>query len=144
MSTQEAVAGMEFIYATLTGDTTLMALVTGVYRGMASDQAIPPFVVISYQAGSDTVTANAVRLMTRALYQVTATGPAGMSPQLATAAARIDDLLKPKPGGISGSVPGGQIDSCYREAPLLRDLPPENAVMWSAIGGMYRLEIQQI
>ncbi len=139
MSVLEAVSGLEFIYNTLTGDTTLMAIVTGVYRGMAPDQAVPPFVILSLQAGSDTLTANAVRLLTQALYQVSATGPASMSTQLAQAAARIDDLLK----RASGTVTGGRIDYCYRESPLLLDLPPSLGVMWSKFGGLYRCGIEQ-
>jgi hypothetical protein len=141
MSVHEAVSGLAFLYTTLTGDATLMAIATGgVYRGMAPDQTVPPFIILALQSSSDSLTANAVRLLTQALYQVSVTGPAGMSTQLAQAAARIDDLLK----RASGSVTGGRIDYCYREQPLFIDLPPENGVMWSRVGGLYRLGIEQI
>jgi hypothetical protein len=139
MSVLEAYAGIEFLYNTLTGDSTLMALVTGVHRGKAPDLTVPPFVILTFQAGPDTLTANAIRLLNRGLYQVSAMGPANMSPLLAQAAARIDDLLK----RTSGSVTGGHIDACYREQPLLRDLPPVNGDAWAALGGLYRLEIEQ-
>jgi len=139
MSVLEAYAGIEFLYNTLTGDSTLMALVTGIYRGMAADGTVPPYVILSLQAGTDTLTANAVRLLTQPLYQVSAMGPASMSTQLAQAAARIDDLLK----RTQGSVAGCRIDFCYREQPLLLDLPPTLGVMWSKIGGLYRMGIEQ-
>jgi hypothetical protein len=134
-------AGITFLFNTLSGDSALMALVpNGIFRGMAPDQTVPPFIVLSFMAGPDTNTANAVRMMTRPLYQVTVQGPAGMSTILAAAAARIDDLLK----RASGSVAGARIDAFYREQPLLRDLPPSLGVMWSAIGGLYRGEIEQV
>ncbi len=139
MSVLEAYAGIEFLYNTLHGDSTLMALVTDVYRDKAADAAIPPFVILTHQAGSDTLTANAVRLMTRSLYQVVVLGPDSMSPQMAQAAARIDALLK----RTSGTVTGGLIDACYREQPLLLGQPPVNGMEWSKMGGLYRLEIQQ-
>ncbi len=138
MSVLEAYAGIEFLYNTLHGDSTLMALVTDVYRDKAADAAVPPFVILTHQAGSDTLTANAVRLLTRSLYQVSAMGPDSMSPQLAAAAARIDTLLK----RTSGSVTGAIIDACYREQPLLLGQPPVNGMEWSKMGGLYRLEIQ--
>ncbi len=138
MSVMEAVAGVEFLYATLTGDSTLMAIVTGVFRDVAPDQAVPPFIVLNLQAGADVLTANKVRLMSSALYQVRALGPASMSTQLAAAAARIDDLLK----RTNGTVTGGNIGYCYRESPVLRGLPPVQGVAWAAIGGMYRMGIQ--
>ena len=138
MSVMEAYAGIEFLYNTLTGDSTLMALVTGVYRDKAPDAAIPPFVILSHQAGSDTLTANAIRLMTRSLYQVVVLGPDSMSPTLAAAAGRIDALLK----RTNGTVAGAAIDACYREMPLLLGQPPVNGLAWSKFGGLYRLEIQ--
>jgi hypothetical protein len=138
MSVMEAYAGIEFLYNTLIGDTTLMALVTGVHRDKAPDAAVPPFVILSHQAGSDTLTANAIRLMTRSLYQVVVLGPDSMSPQMAAAAARIDVLLK----RTNGSVTGAAIDACYREMPLLLGQPPVNGLAWSKMGGLYRLEIQ--
>ncbi len=138
MSVMEAYAGIEFLYNTLNGDSTLMALVTGIYRDKAPDAALPPFVILTHQAGSDTLTANAVRLLTRSLYQVGVQGPDSMSPQLASAAGRIDALLK----RTSGSVTGALIDACYREQPMARGLPPVNGMEWSAFGGLYRLEIQ--
>ncbi len=138
MSVLEAYAGIEFLYNTLNGDSTLMALVTGIYRDKAPDAAVPPFVILTHQAGSDTLTANAVRLLTRSLYQVGVQGPDSMSPQLAAAAGRIDTLLK----RTSGTVTGAIIDACYREQPLLLGQPPVNGMEWSKMGGLYRLEIQ--
>ncbi len=140
MSVLEAYAGIEFLYNTLHGDSTLMALVTDVYRDKAADAAVPPFVILTHQAGSDTLTANAIRLMTRSLYQVVVLGPDSMSPILAQAAARIDALLK----RTSGTVTGGLIDFCYREMPLLLAQPPVNGLAWSKIGGLYRLGIEQV
>ncbi len=138
MSVMEAYAGIKFLYNTLKGDTQLMALVTDVYMNRAVDGAVPPFVILSHQAGSDKLTANAIRLLTKSLYQVCVEGPDSISPILAAAAARIDDLLK----RTNGTVAGAAIDACYREMPLLLGQPPVNGQEWSKMGGLYRLEIQ--
>jgi hypothetical protein len=47
----------EALYAKLTGDTTLMALVTAVYTGIAPEkQAAYPFVLIQLVSGNDDYT----------------------------------------------------------------------------------------
>lgn len=140
MSVNEAVAGLEFLYATLSADATLASYAPGgVWRGLAPDATPTPFVVIAFQSAMDTTTMNEFRILSRILYQVKAVGPASQTAQIASAAARIDDLIG-KPA-VSGTVSGGYIGASYRQSPLFLD-QDVNGEVWSDIGGLYRLEIQ--
>ncbi len=144
MSLHEIAAGYEFLVSTLSADSTLTDPNTGlapggVWRGMAPVNTPAPFVVVSFLSGADTLSGNAYRLLSRLLYQVKVVAPNTMTAQIAEAAALVDDLLK----RTAGSLTGGYIDACYRESPFALDDPPVAGVIFTAIGGNYRLEIQQ-
>lgn len=129
----------QFLYATLSGDSTLSGYAPGgIHRGVAPIGASTPFVVMSLQSTTDTLTANAYRILTKALFQVRATGPASNTAGLANAASRIDALLKL----TSGAVTGGLIFSCYRDGAVFTDEIVDGD-LWSNVGGMYAIEIQQ-
>ncbi len=139
----EIAAGYEFLTATLSGDSTLMSLVTGIYRGAAPIDAMPPFVVMNFQAGQDVRSGNEVRLLSKPLFLVKVVGPSTMMDTIVSAAARADALLQPQQGGhSSGTATGAFIDACYRENPFAQEDPPVNGVQWSNLGGLYRLEVQ--
>ena len=141
MSVHEVVAGLEFLYNTLSADTTLAGYAPGgVWRSLAPPDTPTPFVVIAYQSGTDTTTMNEYRILARNLYQVKAVGPASQTAQLANAAGRIDDLIGKPP--VSGTVAGAYISASYRQSGLFLD-QDVNGEVWSDIGGLYRLEIQQ-
>ena len=138
MSTHEVIIAFEFLYATLSGDSTLASYATnGIWRGMAPVSTQPPFVVMGFMSGTDTLTGNRVRLLSNPLIQVKASGPSSMTTQLGQAASQIDTLLK----RVSGTTSDGLIHSCYQESPLMLE-SLVNGVQWTDIGGLYRLQIQ--
>ena len=144
MSLHEVEIAMAWLYGALTGDATLTSLLAsgaqGIWRAYAPPGTAPVYVIYGLQSGgNDTLTMNAVRLLTNPLYQVKAVGPAGSSMQsILDAASEIDNLLK----RTSGTVAGGFVGVCYREQPLSVD-ELVNGEVWSNVGGMYRLQIQQ-
>lgn len=146
MSVHEVQIALSFLYSTLAGDATLASLTPGgIWRGKApplddNGNTLPtPYVVLGMQSGgNDTLTANAVRVMSKPLYQVHATGQADATQAVANAASEIDTLLK----RTSGAVTGGLTLVCYRESPLEID-EDVNGEMWISIGGLYRLLLQQ-
>lgn len=145
MSANEIVLGLDFLFARLSADSTLASLAPGgVWRGMAPDPTVTPFIAFNMQSpGPDSLTLNAVRLMSRPLYRVLAAGPAKDTVSVVAAANQLDVVL----GGVQGlrniGVPGGYIASCYREMPWQQD-EEVNAVLLTNIGGLYRLEIETI
>lgn len=137
--TDEVMMGFDWIKSTLKGDATLMSLAPGgVYRAMAPETATTPFIVMSFQGGSDVVTANAFRLMDDLLFQVKVVGPASITNTLVQAANRLDALLG---GPTRGTLSTGYILACYRQSPYQYD-DLINAELTTYIGGLYRLEIQ--
>lgn len=150
MSAHEIALGLQFLYDTFTGDSALMVLAPGgVKRGYAPPETATPYIIIAHQAGGDVTTMNGVRLMDDLLYQAKAVGPADISDQLASAAARIDDLCGGTDAGpasgpiVVSSVTVGQMLALYRQSPLFVD-ELVNGVVWSNVGGLYRAEIQQV
>jgi len=104
--------GLTFLYSTLHGDSTLLGYITGVFQDIAPDKTLPDYCVIGVQSpGLDTLTATAVRIMTRPLFRVAMMGPAADMTNLSTAYQRADSLLRLVRTG-SG------ILACYREGPL--------------------------
>lgn len=140
----EIVEGYIWLVATLSDDAQLMSYAPGGVRRSVAPVGTPaPFVVVAFLSGFDWRTGNEVRIMSKPLFLVKAVGPDTMTAQVAEAAARIDDLLQPKQGGhSSGSTANAYIDACYRESPFTQDDPPVAGVVWTAVGGLYRLEIQ--
>ena len=99
----EVMYGYQWLMAVLGADATLLGYATGgVWRGMVDAGTVPPYVIITFMAGSDVLTMNAVRLMTLPLYQIKAVGPASLASQVISAASRIDQLIGSPP--TSGSV----------------------------------------
>jgi hypothetical protein len=143
MSNHEIMLGFQWLQYVLTQDATLMGYVAGnVFRSLAPATTQPPYIIYGYQSGSDVLTVNAVRLTSNLLYQVKVCGPASMDITLAAAATEIDKVLK-RPAGIPITPDGlGAILAGYRESPLIVD-SEVNGEVWSNVGGLYRLEIQQ-
>jgi hypothetical protein len=143
MSNHEIMLGFQFLQFVLTADATLMGYVAGnVFRSLAPATTQPPYIIYGYQSGLDVLTVSAVRLTSNLLYRVEVCGPASMDVTLAAAAAEIDKVLK-RPVGIPITPDGlGAILAAYRESPLIVD-SEVNGEVWSNIGGLYRLDIQQ-
>jgi hypothetical protein len=143
MSNHEIMLGFQWIKSVLLADATLMGYVAGnVYRAMVPPTTPPPYIIYGFQSGSDVLTVSAVRIESNLLYQVKVCGPASMDVTLAAAATEIDNVLR-RPVGIPITPDGlGAILACYREAPLIVD-SEVNGEVWSNVGGLYRLELQQ-
>jgi len=139
MSVHEAFIAIDFIYTTLSDDASLSSLAPGgVWRGVAPPDTPTPFVVFSNQSAVDVITANGLRLMTDQQFQVKAVGPIDETDAISQAASAIDDLLK----RTSGTATGGYILDCHRESILQIDEMVAGD-LWTNIGGVYRLEVQQ-
>lgn len=140
MSVHELVAAEEWLYATLLGDTVLTGIATGgIFQDYAPDGTLPPWVIFALQSpGNDSLTLNAVRVMTNPLYQIVVVGPVSMAAAVANAASELDTLMK----RTSGAVVGGYIADCHRESPLTKS-ETINTVKWKSTGGLFRLAIEQ-
>ena len=148
MSAHEVVLGLQWINATITGDTTLMSLVPGgCYRGVAPKEdvsgnpLVPPFAIFNFVSGSDKTSMNGYRCLVRALFQIKATGlgDAAHATAVASAAARIDTLFG---GPVRGTTTGGIIHSCIRENPIAYDEPIVAGTWWTHFGGIYEILIE--
>lgn len=145
MSANEVMLGGAFLKATLSADATLASLAPGgVWRGLAPDGTTTPFVVYAHQSGgTDTLTANAVRVLSSPLYNVRVVGPAKDTVAVEAAAAQLDVVLGSKDGLRNVAVTGGLIASCFRESPFQQD-EQTNAVLLTNIGGLYRIQVESI
>jgi hypothetical protein len=140
MSVIETGLALQWLTSTLLNDATLTSLAPGsVWRGLAPTSVTTyPFCVYNFQAGSDLLTFNVTRIWSSQLFQVRCVGPASNTAGIMNAASRVDALL----GRTSGTPTGGIIYAAYRESPLLLE-ELVNGVLFSSIGGLYRLLVQQ-
>ncbi len=144
MSVSEAVLGLQFLFGILSADSTLAGYAPGGgFRSLAPDGTATPFWVVSLQsAGQDSLTQQAVRLLAHPLFLIKVSGPASQMTAIANAAAQIDVLLGGGQGVRKQSLTGGYIADCHRESVHLQD-EIVNGVVWSNLGGLYRLEVEQ-
>ncbi len=142
----EIATGYAFLYSTLQADSTLASLAPGgIHRSIAPNGTATPVIIISLQSGVDVITATGVRLMTNALYQVKAVGPASDMQSIVNAASQLDITLGGSQGIRNVSVSGGgYVLSCVREGPLAYD-DSKLVVgqLWSYLGGLYRVYAEQ-
>lgn len=140
MSVHELASAFQWLYATLSGDATLAGYAPGgIFADLADEGTATPYVVFNVQSpGVDTLTANAVRIFAKPLYQVVAVGEAEKMTNIANAASQIDALLK----RTSGTVTGGLMAVCYREQPLEK-AELINTIKWKSLGGLYRILVEQ-
>lgn len=141
MSVFEPAMGLAWIYSTLSGDSAMGSLAPGgFHRGLAPDGAATPYVIFAHQAGTDTLTMNAFRVISSHVYQIKAVGPASDTAALVAAASQIDVLFG---GPGRGTTDGGLILSFYRESSFAIDELVAPGQKWSNFGGLYRLSIDQ-
>ncbi len=144
MSVNEVYLGLAFIFGLLQLDATLQGYAPGGgWQAMAPPTITEPFWIVALQSpGNDTLTQNAVRLLSTPLFQVKMVGPTALIATLASGAERIDTLLGGKEGLRNQTITGGFIAACYRDSPLQSN-ELVNGELFSSIGGLYRMEIQQ-
>jgi hypothetical protein len=138
----EIAQAYQWVSQTMAADSALVAAAAGgIFREYAPLDTVAPFVIVSQQAGTDVLTANAVRLFVSLLVQIKALGPSGQGGSygiLITIADRIDALFKSvRSFGLSS---GGVLD-CYREQTIAYG-ELVNGQPWSHLGGLYRIELQ--
>lgn len=140
MSVHELVSAERWLRETLSNDQTLLGFAPGgVFADQAPDGTATPYVIYTDQSGGvDSLTMNAVRVLSNPLYQIVAVAEVSKFDSVASAASYIDDLLK----RTNGSTTGGLISACFREEPLIKN-ETINTQKWKSAGGLYRLQIQQ-
>ena len=141
MSSELAMA-YAWIDSTMKADSALVAASTGgIYQGAAPIGTQPPFTLYTMQASSDVMTLQAIRLWASMLVQIKAIGRTGTGDYAAmvTIVGRIDALF----GNVRnvGLVQGG-ILACYRDGQIALDEEVAPGVLWSQLGGLYRIELQ--
>ena len=140
----ETAQAFQWVASTMQADSALMAAaVGGIYREYAPVDTVAPFALVSQQAGTDVLTANAVRLFVHILLQIKMIGPSGPGGNygaLITGADRIDALFKSvRSVGLSS----GGVLACYREQTIAYG-ELVNQQPWSHLGGLYRIELQGV
>lgn len=131
----ELTASESWLYARLSGDATLTALVGGrIYDSLAGRSTAYPLVTFQFQGGRDVLGVSAQMLMGQEVYQVAATGRATTYTALKPIARRIHDLLH----GRRGRTADGLIYACVREQPL-KLVYVEDGIQYCRLGGLYRL-----
>lgn len=137
----ESLVADEWIYETLTGDTTLMALVAGVY-----DSLVPPsvplsstVVLFSFQASTDYFGVGSHRVMADNVYLVRAVAQSASYATVQAAADRIDALLHQV---NNQTLDNGLMISCWRES-IFKLAETAQGVQYRHLGGMYRVLTQE-
>jgi hypothetical protein len=136
----EAAEAYEFLEAKLSGDATLLGYLgsgaSSLYPDLAPPGVATPYVLFSMQSEVDSLTATAVRILARPLFQVKAVGPANQRAAIRNAANRIDTLL----ARTSGTTTNAIIEACWRDGAI--NIPEVvDGALWTSLGGLYRLEI---
>lgn len=127
----ETANAFEWLFGVLSADQTLQSYVgQRVYRHLAPAGAPLPYVIMSYQAGSDLLVVGSARVWSALVIVVKVVGEVGTYMTLRAAVDRIDELLHG-----AGS---GRVLSCVREFPL-DYFETEDGVTAIHLGGQYRL-----
>lgn len=126
----------KWLYATLTGDTTLMALVTGVYTWPVPQDTALPYVLFQEQSARDMQGMGPMRIWSTGTWLVRIVAETrSWGGALETAANRLDVLLQAQSGTVTG---GGRVFVCVREQPF-RLVETVQSRQFRHMGGMYRI-----
>lgn len=126
----------EWLYETLSGDVTLMALVEGVYDAVIPQEADLPAIQFQLQSATDTIGVGTARVLSSDVYLVRVVGRTGSYAALQTAADRMDTLLH----GVCGvSVDNGTMLCCYREGQF-KLAEVSDGLQYRHLGGFYRIQ----
>lgn len=135
----ESYAVDKWLYATLHGDSTLLAAAPGgIHADAAPMGTTGVYVTYAMMANADLLTLSGVRMFNKNLYIVKAVGAGQSYGVVQTAAERIDALLK----RTAGSVTGGLILSCVREE-IVRYSELVEQRQFRHLGGLYRIQAQE-
>jgi len=124
--------------STLSADATIQADAPGgVWRAEAPPGTAIPYIAVVFQPNNskDKVVFGGVRAYSDLYFEVFATGPAASGQTIASAAARIDDLLTvPRQTVITN----GTLMASYRTKPIESDVILDGTT-WTNMGGEYRI-----
>lgn len=135
----EYLVAAEWLYATLHGDTALMATVTDVTEHPGPQNATFPLVTFALHTATDVSEVAEHRIWAQLLMLVTVTGQGPSTLPLKPAALRLDALLH----RTSGATADGQvISSVRREEFYAPDL--YEGIQYRRIGGIYELLVQPL
>jgi hypothetical protein len=131
----------QWLYATLTGDGALAAVVgTKVYADLPPQTEPPvslPFVVFTMLSGVDLRVVGTYRVWANCTYKIVGMAEANsFAGNLKTMADRIDAVLDAK----QGSNVTGIIYSCVREMPIRLTEPPQDGRVIRQLGGIFRIQ----
>ena len=131
--TNSVAEGLTFLYSTLTGDTTFMSYVTGVFRGTAPEGSSADYAILIPQSATKVLSATAVKVMTNSLYQVKLVGPEADMANLSGAFDRAVALL-----GLVRNA-SDNVLACFLEQDLyIQEVV--NGTQWANLGGLFRLQ----
>ena len=132
--------GFSWLTSTLSGDATLAGYAPGgVSRTFAEPKTPTPYVIMSYQQGTDQVVFGGGRAYSDLHFQVSVVGPVSDNIQaLENAAARVDALLTV---AQQTAVTGGTILASFRTQPISTDTLVDGEV-WNEVGGVYCLLVK--
>ncbi len=135
----ETIAAARWIYALLSADPGLIALIAGrVHAYRVPEGGAMPCVVFQLQsAQADTRVIGNVRLVSRFTLIVKAIGQGADFVTIQPIADRIDELLE----AASGSNVDGVIVSCVRDRPLEMLESSDPGIDYAHLGGLYRLTV---
>ena len=128
-----------YIYATLSGDATLMALISAVYSTVAPEGALYPFVVFASVGGKDIQEIGPNRTMSQQLYAIKAVSNVPSIAALDTIMARVDALLQ---GHGPVTLPGGYTLGVRREQTMVLG-DPVAGVQYRQMVAIYRFYMQE-
>lgn len=137
----ETLTADRWLYATLSGDATLMALVTGVYTWPVPEGAALPYVLFQEQSARDLTALGPHRVWVDGLWLVRAVAEArSWGGNLETAANRIDALLQAASGAVVAPLPPGNVWACVRVQPFrLTETAQSRSI--KHLGGIFRLYV---
>lgn len=125
-----------WLYATLSGDATLSALVAGRFSGAVSLDAIPtPYVTFSLMSPRDIIGIGGVRIDTDNLYVVKGVSQGGTWDDVSPIANRIDYLIH-RPNSIM-TMSNGSL-TCLREN-VHQAIEVDEGLQYRHLGGVYRI-----
>lgn len=131
-------AGLQWLDATLTGDTTYIGyLPGGVHRSQAPTGTTFPFGIIHPQSLQDMNSATALRIYSPDLFLVKAVGDQAGLQTLINAADRAFTLLN----RVNATVSNGIILACYRENEIYYT-ETTAGIERIHLGGLYRIQIK--
>jgi len=137
---QEELHTAEWIVATVEGDATIMALISGAYYGLIPPDVVLPAVRFHVQDSRDVrgATAPAQRIMTTIDWIIAAVNEGRLLTDLVAIADRLDTLLN----NVNGETATLLVLSCVRLEPFMLAEEEDTPVGYRHAGGLYRTIVQ--